>query len=94
MKRDLKSMGSRKMNNSENDKENTNSDISKIRKKAEELSKLDENRLMEELFKSVDEAKKNGEFSEEKVSGFMSKVSPMLSNEQREKMSSLLNKLK
>ena len=85
MKRDLKSLLKAKPKKADEDS---------LKKQAEELSKLNQDELLSELFKNADKAKQSGELGESQLTDFYSKVSPMLTEEQRERLSGLIDKLK
>ncbi len=73
--------------------ENNNADqpIEEIVKKYEGRS---ESELMRELMESVASGKKDGSFTDEKLSEFMSKVSPMLNSEQKKRLAEITERLK
>ncbi|MBR2480778.1 MAG: hypothetical protein IKB56_05695 [Clostridia bacterium] len=57
-------------------------------------SKMDEASLMQELFKTAEEGRRNGELDNGVLDGFMEKMAPLLSKEQAERMKELINGLK
>lgn len=57
-------------------------------------SKMDEQSLMQELFKTAEEGRQSGELDNGVLDGFLEKVSPLLSREQAERMRELVNGLK
>ena len=85
MKRDLKSLG--KKNNNENN-------VDDIRKKTEELSRLSESELINELKRSVSTAKEQGEFSDEQVESFFGRAAAILPADKLKSMRSLLDSLR
>ena len=60
----------------------------------EKYSKMDEVSLMQELFKTAEEGRKNGELDNGVLDGFLKKLSPILSKEQSERMKELIEDLK
>lgn len=52
---------------------------------------MNQDQLMRALFDEVNASKKNGSFDIEQIKRFYREVSPMLSNEQREKMRSIIS---
>ena len=57
-------------------------------------SKMDEASLMQELFKTAEEGRRNGELDNGVLDGFLEKMAPLLSKEQAERMKELINGLK
>ena len=57
-------------------------------------SKMDEASLMQELFKTAEEGRKNGELDNGVLDGFLLKIAPLLSKEQAERMKELIENLK
>ena len=57
-------------------------------------SKMDEASLMQELFKTAEEGRRNGELDNGVLDGFLEKMSPLLSKEQSERLKELINGLK
>ena len=57
-------------------------------------SKMDEAELMQELFKTAEQGRANGELDNGVLDGFLTKMRPMLSPEQAERMKELINQLK
>ena len=57
-------------------------------------SKMDEAELMQELFKTAEQGRANGELDNGVLDGFLTKMRPMLSPEQLERMKELINQLK
>lgn len=57
-------------------------------------SKMDEASLMQELFKTAEEGRKNGELDNGVLDGFLEKMTPLLSKEQAERMKELIGDLK
>ena len=55
---------------------------------------MSENDLMSRLISSVAQGKQDGTFSEEMLSNFIKQASPMLTDEQRNKMNEIAEKLK
>lgn len=52
-----------------------------------------ENELMKQLFSAVEQGKRDGTFSKEALEQFASQVSPMINDEQRQKLQSLMQQL-
>ncbi len=57
-------------------------------------SKLDEASLMQELFKTAEEGRQNGELDDGVLDGFLERLTPILSKEQAERMKELVQGLK
>ncbi len=57
-------------------------------------SKLDEASLMQELFKTAEEGRTNGELDDGVLDGFLERLTPILSKEQAERMKELVQGLK
>ena len=70
------------------------SQYDEIKSKAKQLEGKSENQLMDELFKRVNEGKKNGTLSNSDLDYFAAQAAPMLNAEQRKKLQSLLAKMK
>ena len=55
---------------------------------------MSESELLDALYKSIEQSKKNGTFDGEKLRGMVSLVKDKLSAEQLERLNKLLNKIK
>ena len=89
MKRDLRGMAAKQKG--EAPKQGFSEE--KLKEKTRELSGLSEDELIKKLFSDVGEAKKTGDFSREKLSEFINKVSPRMNEEQKKKLNDIANKL-
>ena len=69
-------------------------DAESVRRQFGELSGKSESELLTRLFGEIEAGKQDGSFSAEKLSDFMSKVSPMLTEEQRARMESIVKTIK
>ena len=65
-----------------------------IKSKAKQFEGKSEDQLMNELFKRVNEGKKNGTLSNADLEGFAAQAAPMLNVEQRKKLAGILNMMK
>lgn len=65
-----------------------------IRSQAESLSGKSEDELMSSLADAVSKGKEDGSFTPEKLNDFILKLSPMLSDEQKRKLSQVVEKIK
>ncbi len=57
-------------------------------------SALDEASLMQELFKTAEEGRQNGELDNDVLDGFLARITPLLGKEQAERMKELIQGLK
>ena len=64
-----------------------------IRKTAEEYAQMSDNDLLSEIKKAAADGKKNGTFSEEQLRQFVSAVSPMMNEEQKSRLNSVIRML-
>ncbi|MBR7141020.1 MAG: hypothetical protein IKD03_02650 [Clostridia bacterium] len=62
-------------------------------KKVNDYASMSEERLIEELIKSVKESKKNGTFDAQKIQTFASIVAPRLDENGRKKLQKLLKEI-
>ena len=62
-----------------------------VKKAYERYEGMNQDQLMRALFDEVNASKKNGSFDIEQIKRFYREVSPRLSNEQREKMRSIIS---
>ena len=65
-----------------------------IKRKAKQFEGKSENQLMDELFKRVNEGKKNGTLNNSDLDYFASQAAPMLNAEQRKKLQTIMSKMK
>ena len=61
---------------------------------AKQYEGMEEDQLMGELMKNVAQGRQDGSFSEEKLDEFITKVSPMLTHEQRKRLEEIRGKLR
>lgn len=61
---------------------------------AKQYEGMEEDQLMGELMKNVAQGRQDGSFSEEKLDEFITKVSPMLTQEQRKRLEEIRGKLR
>lgn len=73
--------------------DNNKSDIDKLKKIAEYYNEKGENQLIKDIFSNVIKQKANGSLSNEQISTFAKKVSPMLNSEQRDRLNGLIKQL-
>jgi len=66
----------------------------KLQQQAQALEGKSEGELMSELEKAVAMGKEDGSFTAETVAQFVARVSPLLTEEQRQRMHSILQNLK
>lgn len=62
-----------------------------VKRTYEKYNGMTQDQLMRALFNEVNASKQNGSFDIEQIKRFYREVSPMLSNEQREKMRSIIS---
>ena len=92
MKRTLR--GSQKRVN-ENDLNNEQKDqLERLKSMAKKYEGKSEGEIYRDLSQAVEKGKKDGTITNEKMSGIASQIAPMLNNEQRKKLESLMNSLK
>ena len=65
-----------------------------IMAQAKQYEGMEEDQLMGELMKNVAQGRQDGSFSEEKLDEFITKVSPMLTQEQRKRLEEIRGKLR
>ena len=76
-----------KTNDSSPKAENANDDI---RKTAEKYAQKNDPDLLREILQAANNGKKDGSLSEEKLRQFVTSVSPMLNDEQRARLNSVV----
>ena len=78
------------------DEKKTENTVSKenLEKTVEELGKKSESELMSELMNEVERGRSDGSFTNDALSEFMGKVSPMLTPEQQRRMQEITSRLK
>lgn len=64
-----------------------------LKKQTEELSKKSRSELMEQLMSEVQKGRDDGSFSADALSAFAEKLSPMLNEQQRERLQALKSQL-
>ena len=81
--------------NSQNNQNFENFEISEdLKNKINTYQKMTEKEIQSELFKEVNKQKQNGTFSLQRIEDVKNKLSPMLTEEQRQKLDGLIKMLR
>ena len=72
----------------------TTSDQEELKKKAREYTDKSDPELLSDIMKEARKQKENGSFSDERLQDFVNKVSPMLNQEQKERLAQAIKMIK